>query len=96
MRNCTANIEITQKLSLIASSHSVDNQRCQARTVARSLSCDSTETSVHFRRFISCRFDYCNALSCHISGRLIQYLQSVQNTAARLPEPVSETTSHRY
>jgi len=44
MRNGTANMEIAHKLSLIASSHSADNQRCQLRTVARSLSDDSMTT----------------------------------------------------
>jgi len=88
MRNGTANMEIAYKLSLIASSHSADNQRCHAVTFSRAFALwrfhDHTKTLVHSRRLISCRFHYWNALSCDILGGLIQRLQSVQNTAARL------------
>jgi len=34
--------------------------------------------------FVSSRLDYCNSLLCGIAGNLLQKLQSVQNTAARL------------
>jgi len=42
----------------------------------------ATKTLVH--AFISSRIDYCNQLLVGLSARLLDKLQSLQNTAARL------------
>jgi len=54
----------------------------QLRMIVRSLSDDAKKMLV--QSFVSCRLDYCNSLLYRISGGLLQRLQSVQNTAARL------------
>jgi len=58
------------------------NQLLQLSPVVRSLSMNATKTLV--QAFISCHLDYCNSLLYGISDELLQRLQSVQNTAARL------------
>ena len=52
------------------------------RSVRRSLTSQALNTLVH--AFISSRIDFCNGVLCGISGYLIDRLQSVLNSSARL------------
>ena len=52
------------------------------RSVRQSLTPTATKTLIH--AFISSRLDYCNQLLVGVSPRLLDKLQSLQNTAARL------------
>jgi len=54
----------------------------QLHQAVRSLSEDASKILV--QGFVSCRLDYCNSLFFSISEGLMNRLQSVQNTAARL------------
>jgi len=57
-------------------------QMCQLRVVQRSLTKDALMSLI--KAFIHCRLDYCNALLAGITDTQIKWLQSVQNTTARL------------
>jgi len=67
-------------------------QLCPLR---RSLPAEATKTLV--QAFILCRLDYCNSLLYEVTNKLMRYVQSVQNAAARLITERNVTnTSHRY
>ena len=54
----------------------------QLQPAVRSLSVDAAKKAV--QSFVSTRLDYCNSLMYGIADRLMQRLQAIQNTAARL------------
>jgi len=63
----------------------------QIRPTLQSLSCDAAKTLV--QAFISGHLDYCNSVLYSVTDNLLQRLQSVQNTAARL---ITRTGCHEH
>ena len=55
---------------------------CRISTIRHLLSVDSTKTLVS--AFVLCRLDYCNSLLSGCPKHLLEKLQKVQNSAARL------------